>query len=141
MDFNDSLTVTPDVGNLDQILGPALYYPIEAIYVIVPLMIFLLFGWAAYVEGKGERNSREKFYSKIYIALIAFLTYLILLSLDDLDDISKVLQLHIHFTLTYWYVMQALYPTGSILIFISFGVVCESLGRKSARKATRALRA
>jgi hypothetical protein len=51
-----------------------------------------------------------------------------MLALDELDDISKVLGLHLGIlTAGYWFVMQAVYPVGSVIAFLLFGRACSEM--------------
>ena len=55
--------------------------------------------------------------------------YLSLLGLDDLDDISKVLNLHLILVANYWFAMEAIYPIGSVIVFLVFGKIAYEIGR------------
>jgi len=135
-DFNDSLTISPNVGNLDQILGHTLYHPIEILYPLGSIVVFLQFGWSCYKDGRITFASNKKMNlqsGRFYLGIIVFLSYFFLLALDDLDDISKILSLNIHFSLSYWYSVEALYLLGSIILFILFGKICFELGHPNSR--------
>jgi len=131
-DFNDSLTVSSSTGNLDQILGHSLYHPIEVIYPLGSIVVFLLFGWSCYDEGRKYlvANQKRSRLGRYYFAFFVAIFYFALLALDDLDDISRILNLNLHLTLGYWYSLELLYPAGSILLFILFGRICLELGHR-----------
>ena len=54
MDFNDNSPISLSIGNLDQIFGQRMWYPVEAIYPLASIAIFLLFGLVCKDIGKNE---------------------------------------------------------------------------------------
>jgi hypothetical protein len=56
VDFSDSW-ISGSIGNLDQIFGANLWHPLEIIYSLASITVFLLFGRACFVSGKKEDES------------------------------------------------------------------------------------
>jgi hypothetical protein len=130
MDFGDHSPFSVAVGNLDQIFGPRTWYPVEVIYPAASIAVFLLFGITCRNIGIKEAKStkRPETIYLILFGMLSFLIYLLLLALDDLDDISKILKLHMILGANYWFAMEAIYPIGSIILFLAFGKVLYEIG-------------
>ena len=131
MDFGDHSPFSVAVGNLDQIFGPSMWHPVEVIYPLASIAVFLLFGFVCKNIGKKEPKKTERRLSyTVLFAAITLLFYLSLLALDDLDDISKILNLHLILGASYWFAMEAIYPIGSIILFLLFGKILYNIGRQ-----------
>jgi hypothetical protein len=102
------------VGNLDTIFGLALWKPLDVLYPLASITVFLLYGK---VKGGLRLN--------LTIALI-FLSYIFAIALISLDDISLVLKLHLTLSKDYWIAVEWFYPVYSIIAFFVFGRANES---------------
>jgi ABC-type xylose transport system permease subunit len=131
MDFNDNSPISPSIGNLDQIFGPRMWYPVEAIYPLASIAVFLLFGFECRNIGRKEqKKTPERLGYQLVLTAMTFVAYLALLGLDDFDDISKVLNLHLILGMNYWFATEAIYPVGSIILFLVFGKIAYEVGRQ-----------
>jgi hypothetical protein len=102
------------VGNLDTIFGLALWKPLDVLYVLVSILIFLVYGK---VKGGLRLN---------LATVLVFLSYLFAVALISLDDISLVLRLHLTLSKDYWIAVEWFYPVYSIIAFFVFGRANES---------------
>jgi hypothetical protein len=107
--------------------GSHLWHPLEIIYPFASIGTFLLFGKECYLSD-GKDKARPFSRNMKFKALSLFVAYVALLSLIDMDDISKVLNLHLGLNSNYWLAIEAIYPVGSIIFYLTFGKVCY--GRK-----------
>ena len=106
--FGDSHLVSY-VGNLDTIFGLALWKPLDVMYPLASITVFLLYGK---VKGGLKFNT---------VAMLAFLSYLCALVSISLDDISLVLDLHLTLSKDYWIAIEWFYPIYSSIAFLIFG--------------------
>ena len=97
------------VGNLDTIFGLALWKPLDALYVLASIAVFLLYGK---VKGGLRFN---------VATMLVFLSYLFALALISLDDIALVLNLQITLPKDYWIAVEWFYPIYSSIAFFIFG--------------------
>jgi|GEM_PF-1032209 hypothetical protein len=102
------------VGNLDTIFGLALWKPLDVLYGLVSILIFLLYGK---VKGGLRLN---------LVTVLVFLSYLFAIALISLDDISLVLKLNLTLSKDYWIAVEWFYPVYSIIAFSVFGRANES---------------
>ena len=112
-DFSDSSPLSKSIGNLDQIFGTGMWYPLEVIYPIASIAVFLLFGITCRNIGMKEspEYTRPKTYYRVIFGALVFGLYILLPGLHDLDDVSRVLNLHL--------VLGANYSQRNISDFIS----------------------
>ena len=106
--FGDSHLVSY-VGNLDTIFGLALWKPLDVMYPLASITVFLLYGK---VKGGLKFN---------VVTMLVFLSYLFALALISLDDISLVLNLHLTLSKDYWIAIEWFYPIYSSIAFFIFG--------------------
>jgi hypothetical protein len=97
------------VGNLDTIFGVAFWKPLDVLYVLASIVVFLLYGK---VKG-GLRFD--------VVSMLVFLSYLFALALISLDDVSLVLNLQISLSKAYWIAVECCYPIYSSIAFFIFG--------------------
>jgi hypothetical protein len=97
------------VGNLDMIFGHAFWKPLDVLYLLVSIVVFLLYGK---VKGGLRFN---------VVTMLVFLSYLFALALISLDDIALVLNLQITLSKDYWIAVEWFYPIYSSIAFIIFG--------------------
>ncbi|HXQ91806.1 MAG TPA: hypothetical protein VN739_02275 [Nitrososphaerales archaeon] len=129
MDFNDNSPLSLGIGNLDQIFGPSMWHAVEVIYPLASIAVFLLFGLVCRNIGRKEPQKTAKRLSyQMLLAAITLVFYLLLLGLDGLDDFSKALNLHLILGANYWFAMEAIYPIGSIILFLIFGKIAYEVG-------------
>jgi hypothetical protein len=107
------------VGNLDTIFGVAFYKPLDVVYVLASIAVFLLFG-----KLKGGLRFNV-------VTVLVFLSYLFALALISLDDISLVLNLKMTLPKDYWIAVEWFYPIYSSIAIFIFGRANES--EKTAR--------
>ncbi|MGD0160782.1 MAG: hypothetical protein ABSB89_10870 [Candidatus Bathyarchaeia archaeon] len=111
--FGDSHLVG-SIGNLDTIFGTVFWKPLDVLYVLVSILVFLLYGK---VKGGLRLN---------LVTVLVFLSYLFVIALISLDDIFLVLKLHLTLSTDYWIAVEWFYPVYSIIAFFVFGKVNES---------------
>jgi hypothetical protein len=111
--FGDSHLVG-DVGNLDTIFGTVFWKPLDVLYVLVSILVFLLYG-------KLKGGLRLKL-----VTVLVFLSYLFVVALISLDDIFLVLKLNLTLSTDYWIAVEWFYPVYSIIAFFVFGRANES---------------
>ena len=116
--FGDAHLVTY-VGNLDTIFGVAFYKPLDVVYVLASIAVFLLYGK---LKGGLRFNA---------VTVLVFLSYLFALALISLDDISLVLNLNITLPTDYWIAVEWFYPIYSSIALLIFGRANEP--EKTAR--------
>jgi hypothetical protein len=97
------------VGNLDTIFGPAFWKPLDVLYPLASIVVFLLYGK---VKGGLRFN---------LVTMLVFLSYLFALALISLDDITLVLNLQITLSKDYWITVEWFYPIYSSIAFFIFG--------------------
>jgi hypothetical protein len=97
------------VGNLDTIFGLAFWKPLDALYLLASILVFLLYGK---VKGGLRFN---------VVTMLVFLSYLFALALISLDDIALVLNLQITLSKDYWIAAEWFYPIYSSIAFLIFG--------------------
>jgi hypothetical protein len=97
------------VGNLDTIFGLAFWKPLDALYLLASIAVFLLYGK---VKGGLRFN---------VVTMLVFLSYLFALALISLDDIALVLNLQITLSKDYWIAVEWFYPIYSSIAFLIFG--------------------
>ena len=102
------------VGNLDTILGVALWPVLDVIYPLATIAVLLL-----YCLSKGT-NLRTK------RSIFLFLTFLAALALMNLDDIviglnHAVLQFTMNPPMDYWIAISWIYPVYSAIVFFLLG--------------------
>jgi hypothetical protein len=107
------------VGNLDTIFGVAFYKPLDVVYVLASIAVFLLYGK---LKGGLRFNT---------VTVLVFLSYLFALALISMDDISLVLNLNITLPKDYWIAVEWFYPIYSSIALFIFGRANES--EKTAR--------
>ena len=106
--FGDS-PLAHNVGNLDTIFGHDLWKPLDVMYPLASIAVFLLYG-----KAKGSL--------KFNVAtMLVFLSYLFALALISLDDIALVLNLQITLPKDYWIAVEWFYPICSSIAFFIFG--------------------
>jgi hypothetical protein len=98
-----------NVGNLDTIFGLAFWKPLDVLYPLASIAVFLLYGK---VKGGLRFN---------VVAMLVFLSYLFALALISLDDIAPVLNLQITLSKGYWITVEWFYPIYSGIAFFIFG--------------------
>ncbi len=118
LDFGDN-HMGPNIGNLDTIFGLRLWPLMDVIYPLAALLIFLAYGQA---KGNGKSNLSLK-------AGVPLAVFLLALFLVCVDDFSDVLNLGLKFPETYWIAAMWLYPVISILAFIRFGQLNETINK------------
>lgn len=101
--------LTSTVGNLDSIFGKALWRPLDVMYPLASITVFLLYGK---VNGGLRVNA---------LTVGMFFSYLVALALISLDDIAIVLNVSITLTKGYWVVVEWFYPIFSSIAFFIFG--------------------
>jgi hypothetical protein len=101
------------IGNLDTIFGLAFWKPLDVLYPVASILIFLLYG-----KTKGGLKFNA-------VTSLLFLSYLFALALISLDDISQVLNLQITLSKDYWIAVEWFYPIYSSIAFFIFGRVNE----------------
>jgi hypothetical protein len=106
--FGDS-HLAGHVGNLDAIFGHVFWKPLDALYPLASIVVFLLYGK---VKGGLRFN---------VVTILVFLSYLFALALICLDDIAQVLNLQITLSNSYWIAVEWLYPIYSSIAFFIFG--------------------
>ena len=97
------------VGNLDTIFGLAFWKPLDVLYPLASIAVFLLYGK---VKGGLRFN---------VATMLVFLSYLFALALISLDDIVLVLNLQITLSKGYWIAVEWFYPIYSSIAFFIFG--------------------
>jgi hypothetical protein len=103
-----------NVGNLDTIFGIAFWKPIDVLYPLASIAVFLLYG-----KLKGGLRFN-------IVTVLAFLSYLFALSLISLDDIALALNLQITLPKSYWIAVEWFYPIYSSIALFIFGRANES---------------
>ncbi len=125
------------VGNLDHAFGARFWYATEALYPIVLIVLFVLFGKSCFDLGKGEpklKSLTKAGSTKLRIVAL-FLAFCVLLGLDDLDDISKAVHSFLSIgrfvgpSFGYLLAMEAIFPLGSIVLLFAFGNVSFARGK------------
>jgi hypothetical protein len=111
--FGDSHLVS-HVGNLDVIFGSFFWKPVDVLYPLVSIVIFLLYGK---VKGGLRFNA---------VTILVFLSYLVALALISLDDIALVSNLHMTLPKAYWIAVEWFFPVYSSIAFFIFGRENES---------------
>jgi hypothetical protein len=111
--FGDSHLIL-NVGNLDTIFGTALGKPLDILYALASILVFLLYG---------KLKGGLKFH---IVPMLVFLSYLLALALISVDDIAQVLKLQVTLPTYYWIAVEWLYPIYSIIAFFFFGRAKES---------------
>lgn len=106
--FGDSHLVG-NVGNLDTIFGIAFWKPLDALYPLASIVVFLLYGK---IKGGLRFNA---------MTMLVFISYLFALALISLDDIALVLKLQITLPKDYWIGVEWFYPIYSSIAFFIFG--------------------
>ena len=101
------------VGNLDTIFGLAFWKPLDALYVLASITVFLLYGK---VKGGLRFN---------VATMLVFLSYLFALALISLDDIALVFNLQMTPPKEYWIAVEWFYPIYSGIAFFIFGRINE----------------
>jgi hypothetical protein len=97
------------VGNLDTILGTAFWKPLDVLYALASIVVFLLYGK---VKGGLRFNA---------VTVLVLLSYLFALVLISLDDVGLILNLHIAMAKGYWTAVEWFYPIYSSIAFFIFG--------------------
>jgi hypothetical protein len=97
------------VGNLDTIFGLAFWKPLDALYPLASIVVFLLYG-----KAKGGLRFNA-------VTILVFLSYLFALALISLDDIALVSNLQITLPKGYWIAVELFYPIYSSIAFFIFG--------------------
>jgi hypothetical protein len=97
------------VGNLDSIFGPAFWKPLDVLYALVSIVVFLLYGK---VKGGLRLDA---------VTMLMLLSYLFALALISLDDVGLVLNLQITMPKGYWIAVEWFYPIYSTIAFFIFG--------------------
>jgi hypothetical protein len=97
------------VGNLDTIFGLAFWKPLDALYPLASIVVFLLYG-----KAKGGLRFNA-------VTVLVFLSYLFALALISLDDIALDLNLQINLSNGYWIAVELFYPIYSSIAFFIFG--------------------
>jgi hypothetical protein len=106
--FGDS-HLAGNVGNLDVIFGHVFWKPLDVLYPLASIVVFLLYGK---VKGGLRFN---------VVTMLVFLSYLFALTLICLDDIALVLNLQITLSKSYWIAVEWFYPIYSSIAFFVFG--------------------
>ena len=106
--FGDSHLVRY-IGNLDTIFGLAFWKPLDVLYLLASIAVFLLYGK---VKGGLRFN---------VVTMLVFISYLFALALISLDDIVLVLNLQITLSKDYWIAVEWFYPIYSSIAFFIFG--------------------
>lgn len=107
-----------NIGNLDTIFGSAYWRLLDLLYPLASILVFLLYGKA---KGGIRINT---------LTVATFLSYLIVLALVIIDDIAIVLNLPIIRTVSYWTIMEWIYPIYSCIAFFIFGQANQSEGNQ-----------
>lgn len=142
MDFSDAFPLFQQVGNLDHVLGNRLWHPLEVLYPLSLIVIFLLFGKVSFNLGREEITRKvtsvasivQTFVTKIRI-IAPFLFFVLLLIMIDIDDILHVLGVSSALRVSshspyYWLPLElVIFPLGSLVAFIIFGKVCYESGK------------
>jgi hypothetical protein len=110
--FGDSHLVG-HIGNLDVIFGHFFWKPLDVLYPLASIAVFLLYGK---VKGGLKFNA---------VAILTFLSYLFALALISSDDIANVLNLQVTLSKDYWMAVEWFYPIYSSIAFFIFGRVNE----------------
>jgi hypothetical protein len=97
------------VGNLDTVFGLAFWKPLDVLYVLASILVFLLYGK---VKGGLRFN---------VVTQLVFLSYLFALALISLDDIALVSKLQVTLSKDYWIAVEWFYPIYSSIAFFVFG--------------------
>jgi hypothetical protein len=97
------------VGNLDVIFGHAFWKPLDVLYALASIVVFLLYGK---IKGGLRFN---------VATTLVLLSYLFALALISLDDVGLVLHLQITMPKGYWIAVEWLYPIYSTIAFFIFG--------------------
>ncbi|MGB8780362.1 MAG: hypothetical protein WCD81_06905 [Candidatus Bathyarchaeia archaeon] len=97
------------VGNLDVIFGHAFWKPLDVLYALASIVVFLLYGK---VKGGLRFN---------VVTMLVLLSYLFALALISLDDVALVLNLQITLSKGYWIAVEWFYPIYSGIAFFIFG--------------------
>jgi hypothetical protein len=97
------------VGNLDSIFGTAFWKPLDVLYALVSIVVFLLYGK---VKGGLRFNA---------VTIVVFLSYLFALVLISLDDVGLVLNHPITMSRGYWIAVEWFYPIYSSIAFFIYG--------------------
>jgi hypothetical protein len=97
------------VGNLDSIFGLAFWKPLDVLYLLASIVIFLLYGK---VKGGLRFNA---------VTILVFLSYLFAVALISVDDIALVLNLQITLSEGYWIAVEWFFPIYSCIAFFVFG--------------------
>ena len=97
------------VGNLDSIFGSAFWKPLDVMYALASILVFLLYGK---VKGGLRLN---------VVTMLVFLSYLFALALISLDDVALVLNLQTTMPKGYWIAVEWFYPIYSSIAFFIFG--------------------
>jgi hypothetical protein len=106
--FGDShLSLT--VGNLDSMFGHDFWRPLDVVYPLASVAVFLLYGK---VKGGLRVNA---------LTIGMFFSYLVALALISLDDIAIVLNVLIALPKGYWVAVEWFYPIYSSIAFFVFG--------------------
>jgi hypothetical protein len=106
--FGDAHSVS-SVGNLDTIFGPAFWKPLDVLYLLASIVVFLLYGK---VKGGLKFN---------VVTMLVLFSYLSALALISLDDVALVLNLQIIMSKGYWIGVEWFYPIYSCIAFFIFG--------------------
>jgi hypothetical protein len=122
--FGDSHLVG-HVGNLDVIFGHVFWKPLDVLYPLASIAVFLLYGK---VKGGLRFN---------VVTTLVFLSYLFALALISLDDISLVLNLQVTLSKDYWIAVEWFYPIYSSIAFFVFGRGSQRVRENSVAKANR----
>jgi hypothetical protein len=106
--FGDAHLVS-NVGNLDSIFETAFWKPLDVLYALISIVVFLLYGKA---KGGLRLNA---------VTVLVFLSYLFAIALISLDDVGLVLSLQITMPKGYWIAVEWFYPVYSSIAFFVFG--------------------
>ena len=137
IDFNDVSPVSDSVGNLDHVFGNSGWVLLEILLPLVSIVVFLVLGRYYYGAGKVENNVQVYRHGTIKITLL-LLAYILLLVLVDIDDLLKAFGVPSKLLLPnqspgYWFLMELIYPVGSIAIIVAFGKVSYEYGKARAK--------
>ena len=118
------------VGNLDTIFGVAFYKPLDVLYALASVLVFLFYG-----KVKGGL----KFNALAVAALASFLAVLALVSIDDITKVLGFSSLATYFSgdasRSYWLVMLWVYPIISYFAFLLFGAANQERRSAMQRRA------
>ena len=98
------------IGNLDTILGYALWPLLDVFYPLATISVFLLYGWA---KGNGFRVC--------WLTGFLFASFLLVLALVSIDDIAIGLDWSVDLSRTFWEAISWVYPIYSAGAFFLFG--------------------